>query len=595
MWALIARLLWMAQSSELSWADEWPRPDQEAFMQVEHGDMTTNDFTGAIVDSELSGHAAADAQGFGSRILASIRRDREASALLLVALVSGAITHAYHIFIYPLYVTDEGIYLERAWSVMRQGALSPYTYTYDHAPAGWLMIAAWISILPRQFQTFGSAENAGRVLMVLVHLASVFFLFQVTRRLSGSRTAAFVATVFFNFSPLAIFYQRQVVLDNLMVFWVLLSLYLASGHDQRVLTPMFSGLAFGVGVLTKENAIFFMPGLAYLLYGTVRNQLNRRFALGLSAFLSVSIISMYFLNAVLKNELLPAQFNFDLNIPPSSHVSLLYTIWQQLHRNQGSLLDRNSLVWQFSLGAWLPKDTFLIVAGTASTVANLILGWRDRSRHQGELVAALLAGGYLLYLARGSVILEFYVVPLVPFLAMNMGLVISRLLPILAGGSVSLRAAMLGVFFVVLLSPIGGYFLVRDAAGKVVPHDLYKLDLTGIQAQELRFVRTQIPSDSRIIMDEELWVDLHDIAPTYPYAVSHFEATGDPVIRDQLFHQDFNNVDYVVMSNKMRRTMQQDNTTGQYNWIFDLLDNHAQRIWMVQHGGIELEIWQVQH
>ncbi len=128
-----------------------------------------------------------------------------------------------------------------------------------------------------------------------------------------------------------------------------------------------------------------------------------------------------------------------------------------------------------------------------------------------------------------------------------------------------------------------------------MPHDLYKLDLTGIQAQELRFVRTQIPSDSRIIMDEELWVDLHDIAPTYPYAVSHFEATGDPVIRDQLFHQDFNNVDYVVMSNKMRRTMQQDNTTGQYNWIFDLLDNHAQRIWMVQHGGIELEIWQVQH
>jgi 4-amino-4-deoxy-L-arabinose transferase-like glycosyltransferase len=564
-------------------------------MQVEHGDMTTNDFTGAIVDSELSGHGAVDAQGFGSRILASIRRDREASALLLVALVSGAITHAYHIFIYPLYVTDEGIYLERAWAVMRQGALSPYTYTYDHAPAGWLAIAAWISILPRQFQTFGSAENAGRVLMVLLHLASVFFLFQVTRRLSGSRTAAFVATVFFNFSPLAIFYQRQVVLDNLMVFWVLLSLYLASGPDQRVLTPMLSGLAFGVGVLTKENAIFFIPGLAYLLYGTVRNQLNRRFALGLSTFLSVSIISTYFLNAVLKNELLPAQLNFDLNIPPSSHVSLLYTIWQQLHRNQGSLLDRNSLVWQFSLGAWLPKDTFLIVAGTASTIANLILGWRDRSRHQGELVAALLAGGYLLYLARGSVILEFYVVPLVPFLAMNMALVVSRLLPILAGGSVQLRAATLGVFFVVLLSPIGGYFLVRDAAGKVVPHDLYKLNLTDIQAQELRFVRTQIPSDSRIIMDEEFWVDLHDIAPSYPYAVSHFEATGDPVIRDQLFHQDFNNVDYVVMSNKMRRTMQQDNTTGQYNWIFDLLDNHAQRIWMVQHGGIELEIWQVQH
>jgi 4-amino-4-deoxy-L-arabinose transferase-like glycosyltransferase len=564
-------------------------------MQLERGDMTTNELKGAFAASEHSGLGAVGSRQSGSRILASLRRDTAASALLVVALVSGAVTHAYHIFIYPLYITDEGIYMERAWALVREGALSPYTYTYDHAPAGWLAIAAWVSVLPHQFQMFGSAENAGRVLMVLVHLASIFLLFQVTRRLSGSLTAAFVATFIFNFSPLAIFYQREVVLDNLMVFWVLLSLYLASGNDQRVLTPMFSGLAFGVGVLTKENAIFFVPALAYLLFGTVRGQLNRRFALGLSAFVSVSVISVYFLNAVLKNELLPDHLNFDLNTPPSSHVSLLYTIWQQLHRNQGSLLDRSSPVWQFSLGAWLPKDTFLIIAGTASVIANLILGWRDRPRHQGELVAGLLAGGYLVYLARGSVMLEFYVVPLVPFLAMNLGMVAGRLLPALAGGSGTLRNAMLCALLVVLLSPIGGYMLVRDASGKVVPHDLYKLDLTGMQTQELQYVRTHVSPDSRIIMDEEFWVDLHDIKPYYPYAVSHFEATGDPAVRDQLFHQDWNNVDYVVMSNKMRQTMTQDNTTGQYNWIFDTLDHHAQRIWMLQHGGIELEIWQVQH
>lgn len=513
--------------------------------------------------------------------------------LLLLALVSGAITHGYNLFRYPLFVTDEGVYAQRAWSVIREGALSPYTYNYDHAPAGWLAIAGWISLLPHQFQTFGAAENAGRVFMLVIHLGSVFLLFQVTRHLSGNPLAAFIAAFFFNFSPLAIFYQREVVLDNLMVFWVLLSLYLVTRASRRVLAAMLGGLAFGISVLTKENAIFFIPALGYLLYSQFRGQLSRRFALGLTAFLSVSVVSLYFLYAVLKNELLPPQLDFNLTTPPTGHVALLYTLWQQLHRNQGSLLNRDSLVWQFSLGAWLPKDALLLAAGTASMLVNLLLGLRDRQQRRGELVAALLAGGYAAYLARGSVILEFYVVPLVPFLAMNLGMLISRLLPLLPGPRM-VRGAVVGALFATLASPLGGYVLVRNTAGQLALHDLYQLNLTSLQAQELRFVRTHISPDARIIMDEEFWVDLHDIRPYYKFAHSHFEATGDPDVRDKLFASDWHNVDYVVMSNKMLVTMQQLNTNGRYTWIFDAL-RHAQRIWMLRRGGIELEVWQVQH
>src|SRR5258707_12130115 len=111
-------------------------------------------------------------------------------ALLLATLLSGAISHGYHLFLYPLYITDEGIYMEQAWSVLREGQLSPYTYYYDHAPAGWLTIAAWVALLPRQFETFGNAINTARALMLLVHLASVFLLFLIARRLSGSTIAA---------------------------------------------------------------------------------------------------------------------------------------------------------------------------------------------------------------------------------------------------------------------------------------------------------------------------------------------------------------------------------------------------------------------
>src|SRR6266702_4821701 len=94
--------------------------------------------------------------------------------LVVLSLATGALTHGYNLFNYPLYVTDEVIYIQQAWSVLREARLSPYTYFYDHAPAGWLVIASWISVLPSQLQRFGNAINTGRALMLLAHLGSVF-------------------------------------------------------------------------------------------------------------------------------------------------------------------------------------------------------------------------------------------------------------------------------------------------------------------------------------------------------------------------------------------------------------------------------------
>src|SRR5215469_4152674 len=520
-----------------------------------------------------------------------------ARVLLLGSLLTGAISHGYHLFLYPLYITDEGIYMERAWSVLHEGLLSPYTYYYDHAPAGWLAIASWVVLLPHQLEAFGNAINTGRVLMLLVHLASVYLLFQATRRLSGGLTAAVVACFFFNLSPLAVYYQRQVLLDNLMVFWVLLSLYLASSDDRRILTPLFSGLALGVGVLTKENAIFFMPVIGYLLYSKVRPRGNYRFALTFWLFGAFSIISLYFLFAVLKNELLPAGLSFNLNAPPAEHVSLLYTIWQQLHRSQGGILDPHSLFWTFSLDAWLPKDTFLLAGGAGATLFNFFVGLRDRKRHQGEFIISLLALSYILYLVRGSVMLEFYVVPLVPFLAMNIGLVVKRLLlpgtrqmEWLRGMA---RTAILAGFFAVLLLPMGGYVLVHDQLGKVVPHDLYKLPLTSLQEQQLAFIRQHIPPSAHVIMDDDLWLQLHDVAPVYPWAHSHWNASGDPAVRDKIFGRDWHNIDYIVMSNKMLIAMQQNNPDGGENYILEALQN-AKPIWQLTRGDVNLAIYQVQ-
>ena len=135
--------------------------------------------------------------------------------------------------------------------------------------------------------------------------------------------------------------------------------------------------------------------------------------------------------------------------------------------------------------------------------------------------------------------------------------------------------------------------VVHDQSGKEVPHDLYKLPLTTLQAQQLAFIRQNIPPSAHIIMDDDLWVQLHDVRPYYPFAHSHWKASGDPAVRDKLFARNWQNIDYIVMSNKMLIAMQQNNGDGSENYILEGLQ-HANRIWDLQRGGIELAIYQVQ-
>src|SRR3989304_10113326 len=103
--------------------------------------------------------------------------------VLFTVLAVSAIPHAWNMFNYPQYLGDEGIYLEQAWAVLREHRLSPYTYFYDHAPVGWLTVAAWIALLPRGFLTFGMAINSGGVLMLLMHVTSVYLLYRVAKQI----------------------------------------------------------------------------------------------------------------------------------------------------------------------------------------------------------------------------------------------------------------------------------------------------------------------------------------------------------------------------------------------------------------------------
>jgi 4-amino-4-deoxy-L-arabinose transferase-like glycosyltransferase len=507
-----------------------------------------------------------------------------AAVLLAVSLVSGLVTHGYNLFHYPLFITDEGIYVQQAWSIVNEGRLSPYTYFYDHAPGGWMAMAAWANLLPGQFQAFGNEINSIRVLMLLVHVVTVGLLFGIVRVFSGSAVGAFIAAFAYNFSPLAVYYQRMVLLDNLMVFWVLLAAYLLARKEARVTTGMMAGLAFGIAMVTKENAIFFTPALGYLVHRQAKGRRNRRFVMSFWWIALAVPVSAYILFALLKNELFPGGLNFDRDNPPADHVSLLYSIWWQLNRTAPE--GANTFLTMMR-GSWMPRDHVLLIAGGVSVLAVLWLWLRDRQGRPGNLVTALLALGYAFYLARGSQLLDFYIAPILPLLAMNLGVLCGHMANRM---TVAVRStATTCAVGVTLLLP-GAFLLHHDTEGRLQFQDFYHLHVTTMQEQQIDFVRANIRPDARIIMDDDIWTALHDRKPAFPRAHSHFKASSDPDVRDKLFRSDWRNIDFVVMSNKMRQSMEANNFDGREAWILEAVDKHSQQIWHVEQGDIQLAV-----
>ena len=495
---------------------------------------------------------------------------------MIASLLIGFLSHAYNMFQYPLYLGDEGIYTEQAWAILRLGKLSPYTYFYDHAPAGWMLQAAWTLLLPRQFLTWGMAINSGRVLMLLIHVASVYLLFKVTLKLARSTTAAFLVCLIFSLSPLNLYYQRMVLLDNIMVFWLLLSILLLIDNRGRLLPLLLSGLIFGIALVTKENALFFAPVVGYMLYLEVKGTYRRRFAFAGWMFAWSAVASVYPLYALLKGELIPAGA-FTFAGQPGEHVSLIDTLVWQLGRSGGSVFDPGSRFWYFWNGFWWPKDAAILVGGAVAVVMCLGVGIAEYRHNRGFLIASLLSMSFAFYLTRGSEMLAFYVVPLLPFLSMNIGMLIDRLIN---AGPSSLRAM---AFLVVVLS-----FTTMDL---ILSRDHYNLNVTQVQIAQLQFIRQNIPPSANIVIDDDLWVDLHEPNgrwPVYPNAHSHWKVEGDPEIRVQLLGDNWRNIDYLVMSDDLIDTFNSSKET------FVLAAYNTSRvIAQFEQGAVTVQVRQV--
>lgn len=459
--------------------------------------------------------------------------------VVLIVLILTTLAHTINMFGFPAYREDEGTYMSQSWAVLNQGKLAAYTYWYDHAPVGWIFMAAW-NALTGGFDIAGISVNAGRVFMAVLQIISTYLLYRIAFNITKRKDASVIAALLFSLTPLAIMSHRRVLLDNIMVFWFLISLlYLTK--EIRLRNIMISAVAFALAALTKESAVSFLPVMiAIVSYNAHQN--NKHFAIVLWISLVGLIGSVYFVFALLKGELFPTGTLLGGTNP---HVSLIDALKFHSTRDGGFFLADNSS-FRYSLeNSWLAYSPIFIVLGLIATALHLV-----NYRRKWHFLIALLSVAQFIFIIRGLV-LDWYIIPILPLFALSISLLYSDLMARFTLNPYRYRQAQIvAVSFLVIAG-------VYQFAAKFY---IFTLNQTKNQVQAVEWVKYNIDKDDILLIDNYAFVDLnHDLTDITKTNVHYYwKADTDPQIKGDVLKNDWNTVDYLLFTPALTRSIYQD-------------------------------------
>jgi hypothetical protein len=420
-----------------------------------------------------------------------LRRHGASLAWLLPLMAVAAVVQAANMAGSPQRIDDEGTYTAQAWAVQAFGELAHYTYWYDHPPVGWLQISAYTA-LTGAFDRYDVAVLAGREAMLAFTVVAVALLWLLARKLGLSRPAAAAAGLVFAVSPLALQFHRTVYLDNVATPWLLAAFVFALSKRYQLAGYAAASLSFGIAVLSKETYLLALPFLAWTMWrGADRS--TRRYTLSIAASLLVLVGSAYVALAAVKGELLPG----------ADRVSLLEGIQFQLATREasGSVFDTGSLFFA-TVSQWWQLDRVLVVVGALASV--VALGLR-RVRPLAVMMVFLIAfmfrpGGYL---------------P-VPYVIMMLPLAALLVAAVTDAAVRSVRARRAGAVSTAAVRTGSVAWVALTVAAVVALVPLWAVQLRGFVDADLdapmrnaeSWVETNVPKDSRLLVDDAVWVDL---------------------------------------------------------------------------------------
>ena len=457
------------------------------------------------------------------------------------------------------YTTDEGTLMANAQAILR-GKITPYAYDYSQPPLGWIQIAGWVRVTGG-IASFGNAINSGRVLMLILAIASSLLLYLITRSLSSSRSAALLAMMLYTLSPLSLLYRDQVLPYNIAMFWLLLSLWLVISSKSRLGAFALAAAALGIAILSDGLFLIFLPAMLYAvsIYAT---SFQRKFSQVAFAYITLAISSVYVLLAVLRSEFLPSAHPFEhpsllgtflprlgASLPSATVFTDPSQIVSFLLKSQAPLVNQqSSAVWQ----SWLHTDLLFIAVGTAALFLNMLGGTGNRFQR----LAAFLGMTFWVVLIINNVWYPYSIVPLLPFLALNSALAMH----------IPLRWLTRHLGF-----DLARVFLLFVLLGMAVPTDIQVaqpvLAAHGSEPQQqaMTWIRDNVPRSAVILTNSYLYADLLDpqgmaVGGGTPFtkAQIYTDAALDPVIAEGQLNERWQNIDFLVVDAGMLKKIRTD-------------------------------------
>ena len=490
---------------------------------------------------------------------------------LVIALVLcfTLVAQAFNLFNFPAYTANEGNLMANAWSLLHS-QITPYVYTYDQPPIGWIQIAGWLQ-LTGGTASFGNIINSGRILMMVLAFASSLLLYLIARRMSGSRSAALLAMVLYALSTLSLIYHHEVLLENIGVFWLLLSLCLITTGKSKLRTFVIAAVALGIAILTDDVLLCFLPVMIYAvwLYAT---PFQRKFSLLTFVYIVLVITSVYVLLALMKGELFPPGL---LPGDKGSHVSLIGSIIQQWQT------PLNSKLFAESWNTWVQASWLFLAAGIVAMIINILGGTVNRF----QLLVALLAVTYCLVLLSSRNVYSYTIVPLLPFLALNIAMALNTPLRWLTrkSGFDLVRALLLFILVGALIPASiqqGEPVLAKNAA--------------GLQQQALLWVRDNVPHNAVIIAPSYLYSDLREQggdSAAFPNTYIYSDVVSDSQITNEQLKGNWQNINFLVVDGSMLNEIKNG---VQYELLDEAIHHGILRVTFGSaNDGTQIHIYQV--
>jgi hypothetical protein len=332
--------------------------------------------------------------------------------LLLIPLALSAFTHIWNPSGFPDFFYDEGVYIRRAFHVMSGQGPQDGTF-YDHPFFGQIFLASVLSLInyPASLNPIPGADSIAmlysipRIVMGILAVADTFLIYKISEySYNNNRRVAFVASLLFAVMPIT-WFTRRILLDSILLPFLLSSIlfavYASKVSDKarykirrkKAVMILLSGIFLGLAIFTKAPMVLMIPLVAYLVYKSNNNHLERKANDNITERHSLYVtFALWLVPVILIPLIWPAQ-----SIAAGQLDLWVKSVIEQTQRSSNGIV---SLLWQFYL-----IDPLLLLISSAGLVYAVL---------KRDLLILLWAIPFLLFFSSGRYVQSFYWMPILP-------------------------------------------------------------------------------------------------------------------------------------------------------------------------------------